>query len=140
MTETLAAIVAKFNGNLVPSPFTGNVYYDHVPPVTAANPLEYPYCVLKQILGKRMVRTFGEKDIEYPAIQFNAYSNAHDTALAAIESVASTFDYVKLTLTSGLFLAFVRRRDPFAEYRGQDQNKDDVYAGIIQYDSIVQKN
>jgi hypothetical protein len=137
MTELLIAIFAKFNTALVPSVFANPLYADRIPSGGAVP--AYPYCIYGQILGKKMTRTFGKLDIEFPAIQFDAYANTKTAALTSIQSVTNTFDYVTLTLTSGVAVACVRRREPDAGYEGRDQNNNDVYRGTVQYDFIIQK-
>lgn len=141
MTETLAAIVTAFDGNLKPAPFPGGIYLDDVPSGTVT----YPYCVIWQLPPKPNVRTFGNKILGNPRFQFDAYNNGAALALANIESVATFIDTLygssAPTLTGGAFwISCIRETEPFSQPKGKDQKGDDVYVGIARYEVLVQKS
>lgn len=140
MTETLAALVAAFDGALKPTPFPGGVYLNDVPSGTVV----YPYCVIWQLPSKPNVRAFGNKILGNPRFQFDAYNSAGALALANIESVAAFVDTLygaaAPALTGGSFwISCIREAEPFSEYKGKDQKGDDVWMGITRYEILVQK-
>ena len=137
MIALYQAIVAAFDASSLPFSITGGLYQDEAP---AAQVISRPYCILNDVKGAEVDRSFSGKLLEPYAIQFSVHASPKMTSVSLAESLTAVFDNANLTLSAGILILFIRRY-PIISYidpTERDENSNKVWRTVCVYDATVQ--